>query len=183
LSTLSILGATDRLQGVIPRTIPTEDAVKYLCIVHQDEAKLAAMSPADLDALVGDCIAWIDDLERGGHHVISAGLQSARTATIVQSRGGKVTVTDGPYAETKEQLGGFTLIEARDLNEAIQLASRLPATRIGSVEVRPLLAFDAEMSEALDRKLGASMQRIGRAAKDHFSATLQTDKHSASAQR
>src|SRR5262245_9594143 len=106
--------------------------MKYLCLVYHEEHKLAALSQAQMDALVGACIGWVEELEKGGHHIYSAGLQSVRTATTVRHREGKPSLTDGPFAETKEFLGGFTLIQARDLNEAIQLASKFPAARVGS---------------------------------------------------
>src|SRR6266700_1570301 len=99
-----------------------------------EESKLRSAPVDEMIALVGECGEWIEDLERGGHHVYSAGLQSVRTAVTIRSRDGQVSVTDGPFTETKEFLGGFTLIEARDMNEAIRLASRLPAARIGSIE-------------------------------------------------
>ncbi len=120
------------------------------------------MSERDLGAFMGECGAWVEELEEGGRHVSSLGLQSVRTATTVRQRGGKVSLTDGPFAETKEQLGGFTLLDARDLNEALQMAARLPAARIGSVEVRPVLEPGAEFTTALDRKIGSAMERKGR---------------------
>jgi len=120
--------------------------MKCVCLVYNDERNLEALPEGDLGALVGECGAWVEDLEKGGHHVSSMGLQSARTATTVRMRNGKVSVIDGPFAETKEQLGGFTIIDARDLNEALQLASRLPAARLGSVEVRPALEAGADFT-------------------------------------
>jgi hypothetical protein len=136
--------------------------MKFICLVYNDECYLEALPQDKLDALVGECGAWVEDLRRGGHHVASTGLQSVRTATTVRSRNGRISVTDGPFAETKEQLGGFTVVEARDLNEALQLASALPAARFGSVEVRPILAADAEPATALDDKVGAAMRRHAR---------------------
>jgi hypothetical protein len=133
--------------------------VKYLCLVYQEEQKLRALSDADLNALVGDCMAWVGDLEKTHRHVLSAGLQSVRSASTVRIREGKVSVTDGPFAETKEFLGGFTLFEARDLNEAIRLASKLPAARVGTVEVRPILEADVPSADALDRRIGAAIRR------------------------
>ncbi|HEV3085495.1 MAG TPA: YciI family protein [Gemmataceae bacterium] len=133
--------------------------MKYLCLVYQEENKLNALSQGELDALVGDCIAWTLELEKSGRHIFSAGLQSFRGAATVRDRHGKLTITDGPFAETKEYLGGFTLLSARDLNEAIQLASRLPAARLGSIEVRPILGPDVELTDALDQKIGAAIRR------------------------
>jgi hypothetical protein len=134
--------------------------MEYLCLVYQDDQKLTSMPDPELEAIVGACGDWVEDLERNGQHVLSAGLQSVRTAVTVRSRNGKVSATDGPFAETKEHLGGFTLIRARDLNEAVAIASRLPAALTGSVEVRPLLKPDVALSDPLDRKIGAAIRRV-----------------------
>jgi hypothetical protein len=112
--------------------------MRYVCLVYQDERNLDI--PRDrLEARVRECAAWVEDLAKGGQHIYSAGLQSVATAMTLRSRDGKVSVTDGPFAETKEFLAGFTLIDARDLNDAIRQASRLAACSRGSIEVRPLL--------------------------------------------
>ncbi|MGZ5099420.1 MAG: YciI family protein [Usitatibacter sp.] len=136
--------------------------MKFICLVYNEERNLDDLSEGELGAFVVECGAWVEDLRAGGHYVSSMGLQSVRTATTVRIRGGKVSVTDGPFAETKEQLGGFTLIDARDLNEALQIASRLPAARIGSIEVRPVLELGAQYSNPLDRKIGVAMERHAR---------------------
>jgi hypothetical protein len=133
--------------------------MKYLCLVYQEEQKLRSLSDGELDALVGDCMAWVSDLEKSHRHLFSAGLQSVRSASTVRIREGKLSVTDGPFAETKEFLGGFTLLEARDLNEAIHLASKLPAARVGTVEVRPILEANVPSADALDRRIGAAIRR------------------------
>lgn len=133
--------------------------MKYLCLVYHEEAKLDALSQTQLDALVHACMAWVEDLQRGGHHIFSAGLQSFRTATTVRHRSGKLSLTDGPFAETTEYLGGFTLLEAKDLNEAIHLASKFPAARVGSMEVRPILEADGVLTDPLDQKIGAAVRR------------------------
>jgi len=133
--------------------------MKYICLIYHEEQKLAALTQDELDALVAECGVWVADLAKGGHHVFSAGLQSIRTATTLRKRNGMLAMTDGPFAETKEFLGGFTIINAKDLNEAIQLASKLPAVRVGSVEVRPVLEPDAHLTDALDRKIGAAIRR------------------------
>ena len=104
--------------------------MKYLCLVYLDEKKLAEVPDSD-------CLAFSDGLKKSGHRIAAEALQSVHTATTVRVRNGKVSMTDGPFAETKEQLAGFYLIDARDLNEAIQLASRIPPARVGSIEVRP----------------------------------------------
>jgi hypothetical protein len=115
--------------------------MKYLCLVYYDEKKLDALSKREFDALVGDALAYDDVMRQGGHYVASEALQSVQTATTIRTRDGKPSMTDGPFAETKEQLGGFILIEARDLNEAIQVASKIPPGRLGSIEVRPIKAL------------------------------------------
>jgi hypothetical protein len=133
--------------------------MKYICLVHHEEGKLAALSQDELDALVGECLAWAEELAKNGHHVLSAGLQGARTATSLRSRNGRMSVTDGPFAETKEILAGFTILEARDLNEAIQLVSRFPATHPGRLEVRPILESLEAASEALDQRIAVAWRR------------------------
>jgi hypothetical protein len=135
------------------------ESMKYICLVYHEEKKLDALSQGELDALVAECDDWVKELAQNGQHVFSAGLQSIRTATTVRSQNDKLTLTDGPFAETKEFLGGFTIINARDLNEAIQLASKLPAMRVGTIEVRPVLDSDAELTDPLDRKIGAAIRR------------------------
>jgi hypothetical protein len=112
--------------------------MKYLCLVYHEEAKLDALPRSEYDALVTDSLALVEDLRTSGQHIAADALQAVDTATTLRVRNGKVSTTDGPFAETKEQLGGFFLVEARDLNEAIRIASRIPGARIGSVEVRPI---------------------------------------------
>lgn len=105
--------------------------MKYLCLVYGEEAKIAAMDDRH-------CLAVDAELRDSGHCLASEALQPVATATTVRVRGGRVQLTDGPFAETKEALAGFYLIEARDLNEAIQLAAKIPPAAVGCVEVRPL---------------------------------------------
>jgi hypothetical protein len=105
--------------------------MKYLCLVYGEEEKLAAMDDRH-------CLAVDTALRESGHCVASEALQPVATASTVRVRGGKVTVSDGPFAETKEQLAGFYLIEARDLNEAIQQAAKIPPAEVGCIEVRPI---------------------------------------------
>jgi hypothetical protein len=112
--------------------------MKYLCLIYHDEAAIEAMPAGEYNAIVAETLAYRDELRQGGHYLTSSPLQPVHTATTVRVRGGKASVTDGPFAETREQLGGFYLIEARDLNEAIRLASKMPPARVGSIEVRPL---------------------------------------------
>jgi len=105
--------------------------MKYLCLVYIDESRLGEI--ADSEGKANS-----DALRRTGHNIAAEALQSVHTATTVRVRNGKTTVTDGPFAETKEQLAGFYLIEAMDLNEAIQVAAKIPPARVGSIEVRPV---------------------------------------------
>jgi hypothetical protein len=112
--------------------------MKYLCLIYIDEKKLDAMPKGEIDALIEETSAYNEALQKSGHFISMARLQPVRTATTVRMRTGRASVTDGPFAETKEVLGGFYVIEARDLNEAIQVASKSPSLHIGSVEVRPI---------------------------------------------
>ncbi|MGH7964468.1 MAG: YciI family protein [Candidatus Binatia bacterium] len=112
--------------------------MKYLCLIYYDEKKLDALSKSELDTLIEEALAYDEVLRKGGHFIAAQALQSVQAATTLRVRNGKVSITDGPFAETKEQLGGFVLINARDLNEAIQVASKLPPSRLGGVEVRPV---------------------------------------------
>ena len=105
--------------------------MKYLCLVYLDEKKLTEIPDRE-------CKACGDALRSSGHHIAAEALESVHTATTVRIRNGKMSVTDGPFAETKEQLAGFYLVDAKDLNEALQLASKIPPARVGSVEVRPV---------------------------------------------
>jgi hypothetical protein len=105
--------------------------MKYLCLVYAEEKKLE-----DIDD--GECLVCGDGLRASGHAIAAEALQPVHTATTVRVRNGKLSMTDGPFAETKEQLAGFYLIEAGDLNEAIQIAAKMPPARVGSIEVRPI---------------------------------------------
>ena len=105
--------------------------MKYLCLVYGEERALQ-------DCPDEHCVAFDTSVRSSGHCISSEALQPVATATTVRVRNGKVAVTDGPFAETKEQLAGFYLVEARDLNEAIQLAAKIPPAKVGSIEVRPI---------------------------------------------
>lgn len=109
--------------------------MKYLCLVYSDEKTLYTLPDSPRDE---ECVAYDAGLRASGHCLASEALQPVHTATTVRVRGGKTTVTDGPFAETKEQLAGFYLLDAKDLDEALQLAAKIPAARVGSVEVRPI---------------------------------------------
>ncbi|NJD08719.1 MAG: YciI family protein [Methylococcaceae bacterium] len=112
--------------------------MKYLCLAYEQEAQLDALSASDWDALRRETLDYVDELRDSGRLVAAHALQSVRTASTVRVREGKPWVTDGPFAETKETLGGFFLIEAKDLDEAIRIATRWPSARLGSIEVRPI---------------------------------------------
>ena len=120
--------------------------MKYLCLIYNQESQMASMSKSEADALMGEYWAFTEAIKKSGHYVAGEALQPVHTATTVRVRNGKLSTTDGPFAETKEQLGGFYMIEARDLNDAIQIASRIPASRDGSIEVRPVEDFSAAAS-------------------------------------
>ena len=105
--------------------------MKYLCLVYLDERQLEEVPDRD-------CLAFSKELRASGRQLAAEALQSVDAATTVRVRNGKVSMTDGPFAETKEQLAGFYLIDAHDLNEAVQVASKIPPARVGSIEVRPV---------------------------------------------
>jgi hypothetical protein len=115
--------------------------MKYLCLIYDDEKKLATMSKDEGDAFMGEYFAFTEGIKQSGHYLGGNALKPVSTATTIRSRAGKVSTTDGPFAETKEQLGGYYLIEARDLNDALQVAAKIPSARTGSVEVRPIEEF------------------------------------------
>ena len=112
--------------------------MKYLCSVICDEKNLEALSESASQALTDESLAFDQTLRDRGHLIAAQALEPVSAATMVRIRNGKVSVTDGPFAETNEQIGGFLLIEAKDLNEAIQLASKIPSIRLGGIEVRPI---------------------------------------------
>jgi hypothetical protein len=112
--------------------------MKYLCLVYQDEEKIDALPQDEYDDIMNDVLAYREELQQNGHYIASSPLQSVQSATTIRVRHGKMTITDGPFAETREQVGGFYLIEATDLNDAIRVASKMPPARIGTIEIRPL---------------------------------------------
>jgi hypothetical protein len=112
--------------------------VKYICLAYEEENTLSALSRNEWEILRGETLAYVDELRSKGYLISAEPLQSIQSAATVRVRSGKISVSDGPFAETKEQLGGFFLINARDLNEAIQVASKWPSARFGSIEVRPI---------------------------------------------
>ncbi|MCP8688305.1 YciI family protein [Marinobacterium sedimentorum] len=112
--------------------------MKYLCLVYYNEQIMKSMTQAEWDSLNLECIACVEDLTASGHFLDGAPLQTTDSATTLRVRDGRAVTTDGPFAETKEQLAGFYMLDARDLNEAIRLAEKIPPARYGSVEIRPV---------------------------------------------
>jgi hypothetical protein len=123
--------------------------MKYLCLVYYEEKAINAMSQPEWQSLNEECVACGEDLREQGHMLGGNALHSVATATSVRMRGGKMLITDGPFAETKEQLAGYYLLEARDLNEAIQLASKIPPARLGCIEVRPIRELEPTKDERM----------------------------------
>ena len=112
--------------------------MRYLCLIYYNEKDLNALSQNARQALSEESHAYCDLLRQKGQFIAAEPLEPVHTATTVRIKAGKATTTDGPFAETKEQLGGFFMIDVADLNEAISVAAKIPAGRIGSVEVRPI---------------------------------------------
>ena len=126
--------------------------MKYLCLAYYDQKKFDTLSKPEVDAIVSRCGPYDDALRDSGHLVASGSLQPVRSSIAVRPRNGKVAITDGPFTETKEQVGGFFIIEAQDLNEAIRVASKHPAAHLGEqvgwgIEVRPMDMFEPADSE------------------------------------
>ena len=113
--------------------------MQYLCLIYTDESADTRMTREEGQAVMGEYFAFTEGIKKSGQYVAGNPLQPTKTASTVRVRQGKMSTTDGPFAETKEQLGGYYLIEAKDLNDAIQVASKIPAARSGSVEVRPIM--------------------------------------------
>ena len=118
--------------------------MRYLCLIYENEKAWETMPKEEADAVFGEYFSFTEGIRQSGHHLGGEPLQPTHTATTVRVRNGKVSTTDGPFAETKEQLGGYYLINARDLNDAIQVASRIPSARHGAIEVRPIMEFDQQ---------------------------------------
>jgi hypothetical protein len=115
--------------------------MKYLCMIYEDEKTWPAMPKAESDRMLSEYGALTTHLKTSGRYVAGEALQPTSTATTVRVRNGATLATDGPFAETKEQLGGFYLVDAKDLNDAIQVAAQIPAAKYGSIEVRPIMTF------------------------------------------
>jgi hypothetical protein len=130
--------------------------MKYVCLGYFDEKNWETLSEGERNALMDACFAYDDELRKGGHFVGGEALQDVRSATTVRYRNGKVSATDGPYAETKEQLGGILVLEARDLNHAVQLISRHPGVRVGPFEIRPVEDMTSLIRESEERRRAAA---------------------------
>ena len=112
--------------------------MKYLFFYCHEEKKFDSMPKSEGDALMNETLTYCETLKRSGHLIVAKPLEPIQMAVTVRVRNGGLSLTDGPFAETMEQIGGFFLIEARDINEADQIASRFPSVRLGSMEVRPV---------------------------------------------
>ncbi len=113
--------------------------MRYLCLIYTNEKQESTMSADDRGAMYREYMGYTEDIKKSNHYIGGNALKPTATATTVRIRNGAIGTTDGPFAETKEQLGGYYLIEARDLNDAIQVAARIPGARVGSIEVRPIM--------------------------------------------
>jgi hypothetical protein len=129
--------------------------MRYLCLIYENEKQWESLPRSEMDAIMNEYFTFTSDIQKNGKYVAGEALQPTATATSVRVRNGKVSTTDGPFAETKEQLGGFYLIEAKDLNDAIQVASRIPSARFGSIEIRPVIDFSQEMAKREQAAAGA----------------------------
>jgi hypothetical protein len=128
--------------------------MKYLCLGYLEPGKFEGMTDDERNAILDDCFEYNDHLRANGHLVAEVPLQSPETAVTLSWKNGKVTTTDGPYAETKEQVGGLQILEARDLNHAIQLVSQLPGFKygLGSIEIRPVVDLTEIVNESEQRR-------------------------------
>jgi hypothetical protein len=129
-----------------------EQAMKYICLGYIEEGKWESLTDDERNAMIDECFTYDDTLRSGGHFVGGEALQGPSNATTLRYRDGKVVVTDGPYAETKEQLGGILILEARDLNHAIQLMSKHPGVKTGPFEIRPAADLGDMVRESMKRR-------------------------------
>ncbi len=115
--------------------------MQYLLLIYRSEAELGQMTPADRQKMTAEYGAFTQSIVQSGHFKAGDGLQPSTTATTVRVRDGKMLTTDGPFAETREQLGGYYLVEAKDLDTALGIAARIPGAKAGSIEVRPIMIY------------------------------------------
>ena len=130
--------------------------MKYICLGYSDPKKWEAMSEREINAFVDGCFAYDDELRKNGHFAGGEALQPPQNATTLRFQNGNVSVTDGPYAETKEQLGGILILEAKDLNHAILLMSKHPGVRGGSFQIRPTEDLTQMIRESSERRRSMS---------------------------
>jgi hypothetical protein len=124
--------------------------MRYLCLVYGEEKALDALSKGEMQVLVDECLACDEVLRKSGHYLVSAALQHVEAAKTVRVRRGEVAITDGPFAETKEQLLGFILIDAMDVHDAVRVAAKIPMASTGSIEVRPVLELEPSRTRRAD---------------------------------
>jgi hypothetical protein len=129
--------------------------MKYICLGYIEPNKFETMSESESNAMLDECWSYDEVLRKNGHFAGGEALQGPNTATTLRWKNGKVSVTDGPYAETKEQIGGILMLEARDLNHAIQLMSKHPGVKAGPFEIRPALDLTEMIRESEQRRAGA----------------------------
>ncbi len=115
--------------------------MQYLCLIYENEQEWRKLPKSEVEKIIGEFSSYTESIKKSGHYVAGNALQPTHAATTVRVRNGRLATTDGPFAETKEQLGGYYLVQAKDLNDAIQVASRIPGARLGAVEVRPIMEF------------------------------------------
>ena len=120
--------------------------MKYLCLIYSDESQWPKLPQAETETMLKEYGAFGESIKASGHWVAGHRLHPTSSASTVRIRNGKLSTTDGPFAETKEQLGGFYMIDAKDLNEAIQIGSRIPGAKHGSIEVRPVWEVPAPVA-------------------------------------
>ena len=130
--------------------------MKYICLGYMEEKKWETMSESERNAMIDECFAYDDVLRKNGHFAGGEALQSAQNATTLRWKNGRVSITDGPFAETKEQLGGLLVLEARDLNHAIQLMSKHPGVKAGPFEIRPAADLTDMIGESERRRSKAA---------------------------
>ncbi len=126
--------------------------MKFICFGYIAPGKFEGMAETERNAMVDGCFTYDDQLRNGGHYTGGEALQPASTARILRWNNGKVMVTDGPFAETREQIGGIMILEARDVNHAVELISRHPGVKLGPWEIRPAADLNAMMRESEQRR-------------------------------
>lgn len=128
--------------------------MKYICLGYIESNKFETMSETERNAMVDACFTYDDELRKNGHFAGGEALQGPQTATTLRWKNGKVSIADGPYAETKEQIGGILVLEARDLNHVIQLMSKHPGVKTGPFEIRPAAELTEMIRESEQRRAG-----------------------------